>query len=112
MVSKFEPIRPTRLPSASTSLPTAALGASRRHFEALVGLITMGVLLIPVLYYPGLMLIVVFAEIYLIDAIYARIYGARVKMSLPLGRRTSGRKRTAHDSKYVHMSRPQGLLIK
>jgi hypothetical protein len=54
----------------------------------------MGVLMIPVLSYPGLFFIVIFAEIYLIDAIYARIYGARVKMSLPLGKRKAARKST------------------
>ena len=97
MVSKFELIGPMRVPPASTSLPTAALDGSRRHFEALMGLIAMAVLMIPVLYYPGLMIIVVFAEIYLIDAIYARIYGARVKMPLPLDRRASSQKRTARD---------------
>lgn len=91
-MSKFELIGPRPVPPASTSLPSAALDASRRHFEALMGLITMGVLMIPVLYYPGLMVIVIFAEVYLIDAIYARIYGARVKLSLPLERGTSARK--------------------
>ncbi|MHA2041990.1 MAG: hypothetical protein ACW975_09015 [Candidatus Thorarchaeota archaeon] len=111
MVSKFELTGPMRVPSASTSLPTAAIGASRRHFEALMGLITMAVLMIPVLYYPGLMFIVIFPEIYLIDAIYARIIGARVKMSLPLGKRSSAKKKTALDIKYIHMSRPPGMLI-
>jgi hypothetical protein len=72
----------------------------------------MGVLMIPVLSYPGLFFIVIFAEIYLIDAIYARIYGARVKMSLPLGRRTGARERTVYDSRYVSMNRPQGLLTR
>jgi hypothetical protein len=72
----------------------------------------MGVLMIPVLYLPGLFFIVIFAEIYLIDAIYARIYGARVKMSLPLGRRTSELKRATYDSRYLSMSRAQGLLTK
>jgi hypothetical protein len=62
-----------------------------------MGLLMMVVLMIPVLYYPGLMVIVVFAEVYLIDAIYARIYGARVKLSLPLDRRTISKKSIARD---------------
>jgi hypothetical protein len=93
-------------------LPTAALGASRGRLEALIGLIAMGVLMIPVLYYPGLFFIVVFAEICLIDAIYARIYGARVKMSLSLRGRTGARKRTVYDCRYVSRTRPQGLLTR
>ncbi len=112
MVSKFEVTGPMRVPIASTSLPTAALGTSRKHFEALMGLIVMGVLMIPVLEYPGLFFIVIFAEIYLIDAIYARTYGARVKMSLPLGGRTDAKKRTVYDCRYVSRTRPQGLLTK
>jgi len=82
-MSKFELTGPLRVPSASTSLSMAALGASRRQFEALMGLITMGVLMIPVLYYPGLAIIVIFAEVYLIDVIYARIYRAQVKLTTP-----------------------------
>ena len=110
MVSKFELTKPMRVPPVSTSLPIAAIGASRRHFEALVGLITMGVLMIPVLFYPGLGFIVIFAEIYLIDAIYARIYGARVK-ALTFGRRISARKiHSTYDSRYISKTRPQGLL--
>ena len=69
MVSRFELTGPMRVPSASTSSTIATLGASRRHFEALIGLIAMGVLMIPVLYYPGLFFIVIFAEVYLIDTI-------------------------------------------
>jgi hypothetical protein len=72
----------------------------------------MGVLMIPVLYYPGLFFIVIFAEIYLVDAIYAKIYGARVKMSLPPIGRTGARKRTAYDSRYISRTRPQGLLTR
>ena len=92
MVSKFEVTGPMRVPIASTLLPMTALGASRRYFEAFMGLITMGVLIIPVLYYPGLSIVVIFAEVYLVDVIYARIYGARVKMSLPSERRKNARK--------------------
>ena len=111
-MSKFELTGPIRIPPKSTSLPTAALGASRRHFEALIGLITMGILMIPVLYYPGLFFFVIFAEIYLIDAIYARIYGARVKMSLPIEGKPGTRRRTVYDSRYISRTRPQGLLTK
>ena len=112
MVSRFETTGPIRVFPASTSLSMAALGASRRYFEALIGLITMGVLMIPVLYYPGLAIIVIFAEVYLIDVIYARIYCARVKMSFPLGGRTGARKRAAYDSRYISRTRPQGLLTR
>ena len=112
MVSKFEVTGPMRVPIASKSLPMTALGASRRYFEAFMGLITMGVLMIPVFYYPGLLFIVIFAEVYLVEALYARIYGARVKMSVPLGGRTGTRIRTVYDCRYVSKIRPQGLLTR
>ena len=110
MVSKYDVTGPIRVPIASTPLPMAALGATRRRFEALIGLIASGVLMIPVLYYPGLFFIVIFAELHLIDAIYARIYGARVK-ALTFGRRVSARKiHSTYDSRYISKTRPQGLL--
>jgi len=112
MVSKFEVNGPMRVPIASTPLPTAALSATRRDFEALMGLIAAGILMIPVLYYPGLFFIVIFGELYLIDAIYARIYSARVKMSVQLEGRTSARNRTVYDCRYASKIQPQGLLTK
>jgi hypothetical protein len=111
-MSKFDLIGPKPVPPASTSLPLTAFGAWRRRFETMMGLITMGVLMIPVLHYPGLFFIVIFAELYIIDAIYARIYGARVKMSVPLGERTSERRKSVYDSRYISRTRPQGLLTK
>ncbi|MFX0055388.1 MAG: hypothetical protein ACFFAX_09890 [Promethearchaeota archaeon] len=92
MMSKFNLIKPKPVTQTRASLSIAAFNASRRYFEAFIGLITMGVLIIPILYYPGLSIVVIFAEVYLIDVIYARIYGARVKMSLPPERRKNTRK--------------------
>ncbi|MHA2117914.1 MAG: hypothetical protein ACW98J_03260, partial [Candidatus Thorarchaeota archaeon] len=68
-MSKFDLFGPKPVPRARASLPTVAFDATRRHFETLMVLIIMGVLIIPVLYYPGLTIIVIFAEVYLIDAI-------------------------------------------
>ncbi|MFX1261750.1 MAG: hypothetical protein ACFFAZ_06665 [Promethearchaeota archaeon] len=110
MVSKLDLTGPLQVPTASTSLLTSMLGASRGLFEALMGLIAMGVLMIPVLYYPGLFFVVIFAEVYLIDAIYSRVYGSRMEMSLSLREKTGTRKRTACDCRYVSRTRPPGLL--
>ncbi|MFX1261751.1 MAG: hypothetical protein ACFFAZ_06670 [Promethearchaeota archaeon] len=91
-MSKYDLIGPKPVSRTQPSLTTAALGASRRYFEVVLGLITAGILIIPVLYYPGLGIIIIFAEVYLIDVVYARMFGARVKMSIPFEKGKDTRK--------------------
>lgn len=71
----------------------------------------MGVLIIPALYYPGLGIIVIFAEVFLIDATYARIYGARVKLSLPIERGKSARRSTIGMFDDVSVIRATGFAL-
>ncbi|MHA2003333.1 MAG: hypothetical protein ACW960_04425 [Candidatus Thorarchaeota archaeon] len=101
-MSKFGHIKQRQVPLASTSLPIAAIGLSRRHIEALMGMVMMVGVMIPVMYYPGLIVIVIFVEIYLIHAVYSRVFGVRVKALLPLQRGTRTRETTAHD--FIHSS--------
>lgn len=89
------------------SVPRAEIAGSWRHFQAIAGIIAIIVLLLPIMVLPGLIVAILPAEIYLIDAVYSRISGTQdVTRSLPKESSTRGKREDARDFDGHTVARP------
>lgn len=89
------------------SVPRAETAGSWRHFQAIAGIIAIIVLLLPIMVLPGLIIGVLPAEIYLIDAVYSRISGTQdVTGSLPKESSMGGKRGEARDFDGHGVARP------
>jgi hypothetical protein len=80
------------------SLPRAEITGLWKPFQAIVGIMMMIGLMLPVMVLPGLIIFVLPAEIYLLDALYSRVSRAQgVTMSLPLESSVYGKRGIKRD---------------